>query len=431
MSPEVVGIIGLAVLIVLLFLRMWIGFAMAFVGFFGYAFLEGFKPAFGIVGTVPYSTVAFYPVTVVPLFILMGVIVANTGVSGDLYNAAYKWVGHLRGGLAMATILACAGFAAITGSSSAGAVTMGKVALPEMKRYQYDDSMATGCVASGGTLGILIPPSLGFILYGILTEQSVGMLFMAGILPGLLLTALFIITIVVITARRPQAGPPGPKTGFKEKVISLKQTWQVLVLFLLELGGIYLGVFTPTEAGAVGAFGAILITLLTRRLTSRIFVDSILDAGLTTAMVLMLLIGAFISMRFLAVTKLPFLLAETIGQLQLSPYALITAITIFYLIVGMFLDIFSGITLTLPIIYPTITALGFDPIWFGVLMVLVMEMGLVTPPVGLNVFVLAGVTDVPLSTIFRGVLPFVAAMIICVIIITLFPEIALFIPSMM
>ncbi|HJX12970.1 MAG TPA: TRAP transporter large permease [Dehalococcoidales bacterium] len=431
MSPEVVGIIGLAVLIVLLFLRMWIGFAMAFVGFFGYAFLEGFKPAFGIVGTVPYSTVAFYPVTVVPLFILMGVIVANTGVSGDLYNAAYKWVGHLRGGLAMATILACAGFAAITGSSSAGAVTMGKVALPEMKRYQYDDSMATGCVASGGTLGILIPPSLGFILYGILTEQSVGMLFMAGILPGLLLTALFIITIVVITARRPQAGPPGPKTGFKEKVISLKQTWQVLVLFLLVLGGIYLGVFTPTEAGAVGAFGAILITLLTRRLTSRIFVDSILDAGLTTAMVLMLLIGAFISMRFLAVTKLPFLLAETIGQLQLSPYALITAITIFYLIVGMFLDIFSGITLTLPIIYPTITALGFDPIWFGVLMVLVMEMGLVTPPVGLNVFVLAGVTDVPLSTIFRGVLPFVAAMIICVIIITLFPEIALFIPSMM
>ncbi|MFH1646417.1 MAG: TRAP transporter large permease [Chloroflexota bacterium] len=431
MSPEVVGIVGLAVLVVLLFLRMWIGFAMAFVGFFGFAYLEGFEPAFGIVGTVPYTTVAFYPVTVVPLFILMGVIVANTGVSGDLYNAAYKWVGHLRGGLAMATILACAGFAAITGSSSAGAVTMGKVALPEMKRYQYDDGMATGCVASGGTLGILIPPSLGFILYGILTEQSVGRLFMAGILPGLLLTALFIITIVLITARRPQAGPPGPKTGFKEKVSSLKKTWPVLILFLLVLGGIYLGVFTPTEAGAVGAFGAILITLLTRRLTSRIFVDSLLDAGLTTAMVLMLLIGAFISMRFLAVTKLPFLLAETIGQLQLSPYALITAITIFYLIVGMFLDIFSGITLTLPIIYPTIIALGFDPIWFGVLMVLVMEMGLVTPPVGLNVFVLAGVTDVPLSTIFRGVLPFVVAMIICVIIITIFPEIALFIPSLM
>jgi len=331
----------------------------------------------------------------------------------------------------MATCLACAAFAAITGSSIAGAVTMGKVALPEMKRYKYDDKLATGCVASAGTLAILIPPSLGFILYGILTEQSIGVLFMAGILPGILLTILFIVTIMIITARHPNLGPSGPKTSLKEKVVSLKNTWPMVVLFLLVIGGIYMGIFTPTEAGAVGAFGAIVITLASRRLTTKNLLDSLRETAVTTAMVMLLFIGAFLFMRFLAISKLPFLLGGLVAGLTLSKYVILAAIIVLYIILGMFLDIMSAIMLTVPILYPAIIAMGFDPIWYGVIMVLVMEMGLVTPPVGLTVFALAGVTDVPTGTVFRGILPFVIAMIVCVVLLTVFPEIALFIPSLM
>lgn len=431
MNPETVGIIGIGLLVVLLFFRLWIGAAMAIVGFLGFAYLGGLNHGFGILGSVPYTAVAFYPVTAVPLFILMGVIISNTGVSGDLYDTAYKWLGGLRGGLAIATVVACAGFAAITGSSVAGAVTMGKVALPEMKRYGYDDSLATGCIASGGTLGILIPPSLGFILYGILTEQSVGMLFMAGVLPGILLTLLFVVVIIIITIMRPSAGPKGPKTSFKDKMFSIKNTWAMVLLFLIVLGGIYMGIFTPTEAGAVGAFGAVVITSVSRKLTVKTFYSSVFEAVQTTAMVMLLMIGAFIFMRFLAISKLPFLLGDLVAGLALSKYLIFTAIIILYIVLGMFLDIFSAIMLTIPILYPLVMAMGFDPIWFGVILVIVMEMGLVTPPVGLNVFSLGGVTDVPLGTIFRGVVPFVLAMIICIVILTLFPIIALFLPNMM
>lgn len=431
MSPEVAGIIGIAAVVLLLLARMWIGLSMAIVGFLGLAYLIGPDGAFGVLGTVPYKYTAFYPMSAIPLFIFMAMIISNTGISSDLFETAHKWLGQFRGGLAMAGVLASGALAAIMGDSVAEVVTMGQVAVPEMRKYKYDWQLATGSIAAGGTLGILIPPSLGFILYGILTEQSVGLLFMAGILPGILLTALFMAAIWIITAFRPSAGPPGPKTGFKEKVVSLKGTWHMLLLFLLIIGGIYGGIFTPTEAGGAGAFGAIVISAISRRLTFKILMDSLVDATKITTMIMLLVVGAFILMKFLAISKLPFLLAQTISELPLPPYAIFAGIIILYIFLGMFLDIFSAIVLTIPMIYPLILKMGFDPIWFGVIMVLVMEMGLITPPVGLNVFALAGVTGVPLHVIFRGVMPFVVAMIICIILLALFPQIALFLPSLM
>jgi len=432
MSAELVGLTGVVIVVVLLlFFRMWIGLAMALVGFLGILYLQGFKQAFGVVGTVPYETVAYYPMAALPLFVLMGVIVGNTSMGEDLYDAAYKWIGMMRGGLASATVLACAVFAAITGSSATGTVLMGKVALPQMRKYKYDDAIASGCIASAGTMGILIPPSMGLILYGLLTEQSVGKLFIAGFFPGLLLTILLILTITIITAFRPGAGPAGPKTAFKVKVASLKRTWHVVLLFLLVLGGIYGGIFTPTEAGAIGAFGAFAIVAITRQLTRKIFMDILKEAGWTSAMIFLIIIGAFIFMKFLGISKLPFALVEIIEKLQVSKYVIFAGIILLYIILGMFLEVYSAVTFTIPIIYPVIVALGFDPIWFGVIFVLVIEMGLITPPVGMNAFILGGMTGIPLHTIFRGIVPFFLAMLVCIFLLTIFPEIALFLTRTM
>lgn len=431
MSPVVIGLIGVAALLILLCAGMWIGFAMMLVGFLGFAYLASFDAALGVLATVPYSTVSQYVIAVVPLFLLMGAIVSNTGIGADLYHTGYKWLGRMPGGLAMATICACAGFAAICGSSMATAATVGKVALPEMERFKYDPKLATGCTASGSTLGILIPPSLAFIAYGILTEQSIGALFMAGIIPGLLLSALFILTIFILTKRHPQIGPAGPKTTFREKVISLKYTWAIFLLFILVIGGIYVGIFTPSEAGAIGAFGAIIVTVVGRRFTLKGFSTALLEAGQICAMVMLLFIGAMIFMRFLAISKLPFELASFIEGLNFHPYVIFGVIVVFYIILGMFMDVMSAVVLTIPIIYPAAMSLGFDPIWFGVVTVIIIEMGLITPPVGMNVFVLSSVTDVPLRTIYRGVFPFVLAMIFCIILITIFPRLVLFLPGIM
>jgi tripartite ATP-independent transporter DctM subunit len=432
MSAELIGLIGVVILVVLLlFFRMWIGLAMALVGSLGILYLQGFKQAFGVMCTVPYETVAYYPIAALPLFVLMGVIVGNTSIGEDLYYAVYKWIGSLRGGLASATVLACAVFASITGSSATGTVLMSKVALPQMRRYKYDDAMASGCIASAGTMGILIPPSMGFILYGLLTEQSIGKLFMAGFLPGILLTILMILAITIITAFRPEAGPAGPKTTFKEKVASLKRIWHVMLLFLLVLGGIYGGIFTPTEAGAIGAFGAFVIVVITRQLTRKIFQEILKESVTTSAMIFFIVVGAFIFMKFLGISKLPFALVKIIEQLQVSKYVIIAGIILLYILLGMFLEIYSAVTFTIPIIYPIIVALGFDPIWFGVIIVLIIEMGLITPPVGMNVFILSGMTGIPLDTIFRGIVPFFIAMVICVLLLVIFPEIALFLPRTM
>jgi C4-dicarboxylate transporter DctM subunit len=431
MSSEIAGIAGIVILVLLLIARMWIGLSMALVGFVGIIMLKGIDGAFGILGTVPYKYVAFYPMSAIPLFIFMAMVISNTGIGASLFKTAHTWLGQLRGGLAMASVMASGGLAAIMGDSVAEVVTMSQIAVPEMKKYNYESRLASGSVAAGGTLGILIPPSLGFILYGILTEQSVGELFMAGILPGILLTFLFMGTIWVITAMHPDAGPPGPKTSLKEKVVSLKGTWHMLLLFVLIIGGIYGGIFTPTEAGGVGAFGAIVISAISRRLTLKILMESLLEATKITAMIMLLVIGAFILMKFLAISKLPFMLADTINGLMLPSFVVFMGIIILYVLLGMFLDIFAAIVLTIPVIFPLVIKMGYDPIWFGVIMVLVMEMGLITPPVGLNVFALAGVTQIPLHVIFRGVLPFVVAMVVCIIILVIFPQIALFLPSLM
>lgn len=432
MSAELVGLIGVIVLVVLLLaFRMWIGLAMFLVGGFGVFYLQGFKQAFGVISTVPYETVAYYPMTALPLFVLMGVIVGNTSIGEDLYYAVYKWIGPFRGGLASATVLACAVFAAITGSSATGTVLMAKVALPQMKRYKYDEAIASGCIVSAGTMGILIPPSMGLILYGLLTEQSVGKLFIAGFLPGILLTVLFILAITITTLIRPEAGPAGPKTSFKEKVVSLKKTWHVVLLFFLVLGGIYKGFFTPTEAGAIGAFGALVIVIATRQLTFKIFMEILKEAGATSAMIFLIVIGAFVFMKFLGLSKLPFALVEIIEGLHVSKFLVFAGIIILYIILGMFLEVYSAVTFTIPIIYPVITALGFDPIWFGVIVVLVIEMGLITPPVGMNVFILSGMTGIPLQTVFKGVVPFLLSMIFCIMLLAIFPDIALLLTKTM
>jgi tripartite ATP-independent transporter DctM subunit len=431
MSHEIIGLIGILVLIGLLFVGMWIGAAMAMVGFLGYVLIMGVGPAFGMVAQIPFTTMASYILTTVPLFILMGAFIANTRVGHDLFDTAYKWIGQLRGGLAMAVVFACAIAGSILGVSGPAAITMGKVALPAMRKYKYDDTLATASIAAAGTLAFLIPPSVAFIIYGLLTEQSIGLLFVAGFLPGVLLACLYALTISYLTARNPKLGPAGPKTSFKEKIFALKGIWHALILFLIVFGGIYGGIFTPTEAGGIGAFGAILVTLITGQLTLKSFRDSFLDATKTTAMVMLLIIGAYLLMKFIAVSKLPFALSEFIAQLGLGRTLVFACVVVLYLILGMFLDIFSAVIVTIPVIFPMMINLGFDPIWFGVIVVILCEIGLITPPVGMDVFQVSGATGVPTYTIFRGVWPFVAASIICIIILLIFPQIALFLPGTM
>jgi C4-dicarboxylate transporter DctM subunit len=431
MSPEVVGIIGVVIMVALIFLRVWVGVAMITVGVLGFALLEGWRHAFIISGTEPYSQISVYVISCVPLFILMGIVASETGIAGDLYNTANRWMGNIPGGLAIATTVATGGFAAVCGSSDATAAAMGKVAFPEMKKLGYDSKLAAGCIAAGGSIGILIPPSLGFILYGLLCEQSIGKLFMAGFIPGVLEVVFYSITIFILCRINPRLGPPGPRSNIKEKVSSLKHTWGMISLFILVLGGIYMGVFTPTEAGAVGAFGAVAISLVGRRLTRGNFNKSMVETAKITAMIVLLISGAFIFLRFLAVSQLPTMLSDFVAGLQVSKYVFIAGIIVFYLILGCFWDIFACILLTLPFIFPVIEAIGMDPIWFGVIMVRCMEVGLITPPFGLNIFILSGVIDVPVGTVYRGILPFVLADFCHIALLVAVPELSLWLPSTM
>jgi C4-dicarboxylate transporter DctM subunit len=432
MSPIEIGILGFVVLFIVLFsLRVPIGIGMGVVGFLGFVCLAGIDAGLGILRTVPYRTAASYTLSVVPLFVLMGDLAFRSGVSKELYDASYRWVGHLPGGLAMATIGACAGFGAICGSSQAGAATMGVVAFPEMKRYGYGDTFASSTIAAGGTLAILIPPSIGFIIYSALTEVSVGKLFISGIFPGILLSLLFMLTIYIVARRNPHDAPRGPALSFRERVLGLKGIWAVAILFALVMGGIYGGFFTATEGGAVGAFGIVIIALARKRLSWKELASALVNTGRATGMFFLILIGAMIFGYFLAITKLPFELSSFVTRLPLDRHAIFGIIVIFYLGLGCVMDAMSILILTTPIIFPVITALKFDPIWFGVVMVLVGEMALITPPVGQNVYVLSGVLNMSVWTIFRGVWPFVWAMLFCILILTVFPEIALFLPSLM
>ena len=427
-----VGLIGIFLLMVLIFLRMPIGFAMGFIGLLGVWYFRGWDAAYMIMGVKPFYTAAWYLLIVVPLFILMGEFCFHAEISRDLYDTAYAWLGRLPGGIASATIGGCAGFAAICGDSLATAATMGTVALPEMRRFKYDDSLATGSLAAGGTLGILIPPSMGFIFYSLITEESTGKLFIAGIIPGICLASFFILSITLRSMINPKLGPPGPPTSFLEKFKALKGTWAMLVLFIIVIGGIYMGVFTVIEAGGIGAFGALLMIFIKRRFTWKKFVGALLETGRTTCMLVMIMIGVYILGFFMTTSEVPFITAEAINALEINRYIILTLILLIYVLLGMLMNIIPMIILTLPIFYPTIVFMEFDLIWFGVIMVIMMEMGQITPPIGMNCFVIAGVAKtVPLGTIFKGIMPFWAVEVVFIIILTMFPPIATWLPSLM
>jgi tripartite ATP-independent transporter DctM subunit len=429
---ETIGVLGIVAMLILLALRMPIGIAMLLVGFSGFAWLNGLPAALSALGSAPYSYSTVYDLAVIPLFVLMGNCAAVSGMSRDLYAAAYAWLGHLRGGLASATIAACAGFAAVSGSSVASAVTMGRVCLPEMKRYGYDDGLAAGTVAAGGTLGILIPPSTAFVIYAILTEQSIGRLLLAGFLPGLLLAFLFIVTIMIWTSLKPELGPPGQRAGREERIRTLVQSGPMIAIVVVSIGGIYVGAFTPGEAAAVGAFLAFALAVWRRTITWESLSTILIETVKTTAFVFLILIGAFVFGPFLALSGLPEALAQGLIALDLPRYFILFALILIYIVLGMFLEGFSILVLTLAIVIPIVEALRFDLIWFGVIMVIVLEMGLISPPVGINVFVVKGlVPDVPIGAIFKGIMPFWLAMGVCILLLVLFPQIALIIPNTM
>ena len=431
MSPATVGIAGIGLLILLFLLRMPVAFAMALVGLVGFAFLSTPEAALSLLGLDIFHTFSSYPLSVIPMFILMGTFAFAAGISQRLYKTTYAWIGHLRGGLTIATVFACAGFGAICGSSTATAATMGKIALPEMKKYNYDDALATGTVAAAGTLGILIPPSTVLIVYGILTEQSIGKLFVAGILPGILLSIFFAATVALLCWRNPAIGPPGAPTSWKEKLRATTGIIEAVILFILAIGGLFGGLFSPTQAGAIGAGGALLIGLARRQLSWRSFFEAGKEALRTSCMVIFIITGAIVFGHFMAVSRIPFVLAEWLGELPIHPMAVMAVIIFIYFIGGFFMDAMGLIVVTVPIFFPIVLKLGFDPIWFGVIIVLVGEMGVITPPVGVNVFVIKGIApDVPLETIFKGIFPFLVALIVATFILVVFPQIATFLPSL-
>lgn len=432
MTPGTVAIISVIVLISLFLLQMPVAYVMGLIGLLGFMWMVSVPAGLSIVAKGFWTMFSSYDLTVVPMFVFMGTIAFYSGMGGRLFDTTYKFFGHLRGGLALATIFACAGFGAMCGSTNAEAAAMGKVTLPEMKRYHYDDSLATACVASAGSLAILIPPSALLIIYGILTEQSIGRLFAAGILPGILLTILFALTIYIICRFKPELAPPGPKSIWKERLASLTGVIEMFLLFSLVMGGLFVGWFTPTEAGAVGAAGALFIALVRKKLSWEAFLNSLADTTRITAMVFLIVTGAIIYSYFMAVTRVPFELSAWVGGLGLPPTVVMAMIIFGYLIGGCFMDSLAMITLTVPILFPLVLSLGYDGIWFGIIIVLVAEMGVITPPVGINVYVIKGVApDVPLETIFRGIFPFVGAIMVCIAILIAFPQIALYLPNLL
>ena len=432
MSPELTGILGVVLLLILFALRMQVGMSMLIVGFAGFTYLSNTTSSMPLLGMVPYATASAYSLSVIPLFILMGMFLSYGGLGKDIFDAANAWVRHVRGGMAMATIAAIAVWSAISGSATATAATIGSIVLPEMKRRGYSDSLATACVAAGGTMDILIPPSSVLVLYGILTEQSIGKLLIAGTLPGLLMAALFAIVIYVRVKLDPKIAPIEPPAPFKVKVRALKPIWAVVVIFVLVMGGIYRGFFTPTEAAAVGALISLIVSVVSRRFTLRTLLEALDSGARTTAMLFIILIGAIIFSRFMAVTRIPFELSSYIASLDVSRYVIIGIIIVAMVFLGCFIEGISLMVLTVPILYPLIIKLGFDGIWFGILLAILLNIGMCTPPVGMSVYVVAGVAkDVPLMTIFKGVTPFWLVMVFGAVLLVAFPQIALWLVGFM
>lgn len=433
LDPITTGVTGTLLVFFLLFLGMPIAFSLMLVGFAGIAYLASLEAALPVAARTVYEVSAYYPYTVIPLFIVMGGFAGSSGMTHELYRAFDKWLRRLPGGLGIATIGACAGFAAVSGSSVATAATMGSIAAPEMKRFRYDPRLATGSIAAGGTLGFLIPPSIGFIVYGMLTEQSIGKLLIAGIIPGVILAAAYMGIIVIKVKVNPGLAPVSPEpVTWREKLGALTDIWEPVAVFLLVMGGIYMGFFTPTEAGAIGATALFLVALIKRKLNGRNLAQALQEAARISVMVLFLVAGANVFSYFLALSTIPMKVATWTAGLQVSPYLVHTFMILIYLFLGCFLDAISMMVLTMPVVFPVVAALGFDPIWFGVIVVLMMEAGLITPPLGLNIFTVAGVVkDVPVEDIFRGTLPFLLSIFATVILITIFPKLALLLPSMM
>ncbi|MBN9527640.1 MAG: TRAP transporter permease [Alphaproteobacteria bacterium] len=432
MSTDAVAIIGFVSLFVMMLLRVPVGMAMGLVGVTGFGYIVGWGPAMKLIGQTSMRTVTDYTFGVIPMFLLMGAFVSNAGISRELFRAVNTFVGHFKGGLGIATIGACGGFAAISGSSVATAATFSTVAYPEMRRYGYPQSFATGVIAAGGTLGAMLPPSTVLAVYGIITQQDIGKLFMAGVLPGLLAITMYMITIGIIGRVKPGFLPAGPRATWKDRAGAIRDVWSPVLLFIFVIGGLYGGLFTPTEAGGMGAAGAFIIGVLRRRLSGQGIKAALLQATRTAAAVFTVLIGALLFGYFLTITQTPQKVTEFMTGLGIGPYGVLLLIMVMYLILGCLMDAMAMIILTVPIIFPVVTALGFDPIWFGVIIVMTVELGLIHPPVGMNVFVIKSVVpDVDFTTIFKGVIPFIVTDLIRLAILIAFPMIALWLPDRM
>lgn len=431
MTPFEVGILGCIVLLALLVSSMPVAFAMAIIGLVGFAVVVTPHAALSMITTDLYTTFSSYSLTVIPLFVFMGQVAFHAGISRRLFDTAYHWLGQMPGGLAMATVGACTGFGAICGSGPATAATMASVALPEMKRYGYSMQLGTGSVAAGGSLGMLIPPSVVFICYAILTEESIGSLFIAGIVPGLMIATLFCLTIYITCKRRPEMAPPAPKASWGARVKSLGGVSETLVLFALVMGGMFAGFFTPTEAAAVGAAGSLVIALAKGTLTWQMLARSLRETARTSCMVMIIVAGAVMFGHFLAVTRIPYELATCLAGLPLPGWMIMGFVILFYLVSGCFVDALALVLLTVPIFDPVVRGLGYDPIWFGVIIVVVTQMGVISPPVGVCVYVVSGIArDVPLQTVFRGAMPFLVALIVAAAILVAFPQLTLFLPNL-
>ncbi len=430
MDPVTIGGLGIGVLILIFLLGMPVGFTMALVGVAGFVALKGFNAGLGLLARDFWETFSSYNLTVIPMFVFMGSVAFYAGMSGRLYDAAYILFGKLRGGLAMATVVATAGFSAICGSTSATAAAMGKVAIPEMRRHGYDPGLACGCMAAAGSLGIMIPPSTIFIVYGILSEQSIGKLFIAGVIPGLILAVFFIGAVFAWTLFNPTSAPAGGTTSLRQKLIGVTGLFEMGFLFALVIGGLFAGFFSPTQAAGAGTAGAIVLGLARRSLSLRKFWLAIKDTLLITAMIMTIVAGATVFGHFMAVTGIPSAASDFLGGLPVPTMLVMLLILAMYLVAGCFMDSLAMITLTVPILYPTVLRLGFDPIWFGVIVVLVVEMGVITPPVGINVYIIKGVApDVPMGRIFKGAAAFLLGMVILAVLLLIFPILATWLPS--
>lgn len=425
------GLIGLALLILLFFTHMPVAFAMVIVGFIGYSYLTSIDAGLALLSRDVFEIFTAYGLTLIPLFVFMGYVAFYSGISGRLYDVAYTFMGRIRGGLAMATVTACMAFGAICGSSPAAAAAMATIALPEMKRYGYGDELATGSVASGGGLGILMPPSTVLIIYGILTQNSIGKLFIGGIIPAVFITFLFVLAIMVYCAIKPDQGPKGERFSIGQMIRSAVNLWETLLTFLVVIGGLFFGFFTPTKAGAVGAFAVLLIAVVQRRLSWQGLINAIRDTLRTSAMIFMLIAGGTIFGHFLTLSRIPSNVALWVGQLDMPGWAIMIVIVLIYFVGGCFLDSMAMIMLTIPIFYPIAMDLKYDPIWFGVMIVLLTQMGVISPPVGVNTFVVNGIAKgVSLDTVFKGVMPFLVALLVGTLIIIAFPEIVTFLPNL-